>query len=303
MVNRNDAIHRITQQCHDRARLWKMGLNALAIVAPDRAQLRNFGQLQAAQRPFDCGMRPRSHARRIRFRHVDLKKVFRRKISREDIGQRHAAGLGEMQEQQELIAGCRCRAHDDVGAMAIASCSFAQQVLQPHLFVALPQDFVAFANGDIALAQDLVPLPERFVALAQDLVPLPERFVALAQIGIAFGEYLIALAQDFFVLSGHGGGCDFLEFEPLHSARAKAGKAFKQAHEAPKLTDRRQPQHIANRHTYHHRPRIRRYSLHCHELIRATELVKELSHKRTRIWRYRIAFIVLLHGLVAVLRR
>ncbi len=143
-----------------------------------------------------------------------------------------------------MIAGCRCRAHDDVGAMAIASHSFVQQVLQPDLLVALPQDFVAFANGDIALLQICIPLSQRFVALAQ--------------IGIALGEHLIALAQGFFVLSPRGAGCDFLEFEPLLSARVKAGKAFQQAHKAPKVTGRRQPQHTANRHTYHHRPRIRR---------------------------------------------
>src|SRR5215212_9268167 len=77
-----------------------------------------------------------------------------------------------------MIGGCRCRAHHDVGAMAIASRSFAQQVLQPDLLVALPQDFIALA----------------------------ERLVALAQISVALGQSLIALALQFFTLSAPGKG-------------------------------------------------------------------------------------------------
>ena len=108
-----------------------------------------------------------------------------------------------MQKQQEMIAGCRCRAHDDVGAVAVASRSFAQQVLQPDLLVALAQDFVAFANGDIALPQDFISLPERLVALTQ--------------IRVALGQSLIALALQFFTLSAPG----------------KRRKAIQQAHGAP----------------------------------------------------------------------
>jgi hypothetical protein len=142
-----------------------------------------------------------------------------------------------------MIGGCRCRAHHDVGAMAIASRSFAQQVLQPDLLVALPQDFVAFANGDIALPQDFIALPERLVALAQ--------------ICVALGQSLIALALQFFTLSAPG----------------KGRKAIQQAHEAPN------EQANPSRSTPAAGKQIiitfadTTISLHCHQMIPAMELI------------------------------
>ena len=76
----DEAIHRFPQQCHGRARLGKMILDAVTKVSPDRPQFGDARRRQPGQRPLDCRSRPDPRRRSVGLRKVDLDIFLGRKI-------------------------------------------------------------------------------------------------------------------------------------------------------------------------------------------------------------------------------